>query len=312
MVAAEAVREALALLRSAIAEDDHPLELDTVVSTYLAQLATYASPEHLRATRRQLRAIAGVITTAHPIEVLGYRQKRLAAGASNRTANMEVGALRACLNWAVRIGIIREHLVGRIQSLPQRESDQVRRARALNDLEIERFLLESRRMDLRRRVPQTVLWWLLIEIGLRWGDAIALRCENVKGTRLTISADTTKGRRTREVPLPPRLAAELPAMLPFRSPKGVQWTGKNERNARRMFHLTAARAGVAPSDAAGRTIFIHALRKTAATRMLRRGVPLPVVSAILGHRDPALTARLYVQVDVEDMEREMTTKVWGS
>jgi integrase len=38
---------------------------------------------------------------------------------------------------------------------------------------------------------------------------------------------------------------------------------------------------------------LHLLRHTMASHMLARGVPLPVVSARLGHSDPTTTLRIY-------------------
>jgi integrase len=61
------------------------------------------------------------------------------------------------------------------------------------------------------------------------------------------------------------------------------------------------RAGIARRDSAGRVVDIHALRHTAATVMVRRGVPLAVAQRILGHVSPEMTARVYTHLEVEDL-----------
>jgi len=44
----------------------------------------------------------------------------------------------------------------------------------------------------------------------------------------------------------------------------------------------------------------HDLRHTAATLAIRQGMPMPVVSKMLGHADPAMTLRRYAHV-LDDM-----------
>jgi integrase len=48
---------------------------------------------------------------------------------------------------------------------------------------------------------------------------------------------------------------------------------------------------------------IHALRRTAGTRLARHSVPLATVSAIMGHSDVRLTARYYVDLRINDTKK---------
>jgi integrase len=48
---------------------------------------------------------------------------------------------------------------------------------------------------------------------------------------------------------------------------------------------------------------LHSLRHTHASHLLSRGVPLPVVSARLGHRDVNITARIYGHMLPDDDSR---------
>ncbi len=50
-------------------------------------------------------------------------------------------------------------------------------------------------------------------------------------------------------------------------------------------------------------IRFHELRHTAGTLALRQGVPLPTVSKMPGHSDPAMTVRRYAHV-LEDMRED--------
>jgi len=47
----------------------------------------------------------------------------------------------------------------------------------------------------------------------------------------------------------------------------------------------------------------HDLRHTAATHMIRAGVPIPTVSRILGHANPSITMRVYAWV-LDSMEQQ--------
>jgi integrase len=63
-----------------------------------------------------------------------------------------------------------------------------------------------------------------------------------------------------------------------------------------------------PLDAALRRaglphVRVHDLRHTAATIMLQAGIPVPTVSAILGHESAALTYRVYAHVIPDDQQR---------
>src|SRR5690606_5547181 len=76
------------------------------------------------------------------------------------------------------------------------------------------------------------------------------------------------------------------------------------RNVSRWWnHLTEA-AGI------GRRRF-HASRHTAATLMLAQGVPLEVVSAVLGHAGLSITADVYAQVG-EDAKRDALRRLAGT
>jgi integrase len=59
------------------------------------------------------------------------------------------------------------------------------------------------------------------------------------------------------------------------------------RNALRAFKAAAKRAGLPTS------VGLHTLRHTAASVMLENGVPLKIVSEILGHASVAITGDIY-------------------
>lgn len=150
---------------------------------------------------------------------------------------------------------------------------------------------------------------LFLMLGLRSGELRALDWADLRGDRLHIHrtvAGVGKATRIREgtkagagrvvvVPTP-----VLDALDTWGRGAGLifpnQGGGYLDSATLRYWHeRTCDRAGVP-------RIRLHDLRHTAATSMLDAGVPLKVVSEILGHASTRITADLYLHVD-DDMQR---------
>jgi len=167
---------------------------------------------------------------------------------------------------------------------------------------------------------------IILRLGVRKGEALALRWDDIdfEGSRLRIertrtrvagigvmeTKTKTKGSE-RTIPLTVTVNAALrrhrtqqraearfagPAWKAegyvFCTPTGE---GLDPRNALRWWHRLTEQAGLGKRR-------MHAGRHTAATLLLGAGVPLEVVSAILGHSGIAITADTYARV-LEDAKR---------
>ncbi len=170
------------------------------------------------------------------------------------------------------------------------------------------------------------LAWFVAMTGCRVGEALALRWEHVNlvgGTALIRAGsherNQTKTGRWRTITLLPdvvvqlasveaRTASEKKAMGPSWTDSGlvfVSGTGKrlDYRNVTRELQRACAAAGVNPDRP------WHSLRHGLAHRLLEKGVPLHVVSQILGHSGIGITADIYGHVDsrvpVEILERAL-------
>ncbi len=172
--------------------------------------------------------------------------------------------------------------------------------------------------------------YLILTLGLRRGEALALRWSNVDLDRGEVTIAGTLSRRpgvglvidtpktaaaARTIPLvagltdvmkehrrrqaQERLAASWWAEddFVFTSPVG---TPLDPSNVLRWWHELTIRAGI------GRRR-IHAARHTAATLLLDRDVPLEVVSAILGHASLSITADVYARVSADSKRRALST-----
>jgi len=305
------------------------MALDELRSAYLADLCLRVGLKQRRsitdALARVLRIIAPRrVRDLRALDMMRYRSVRLAEGVSNRTVNVETGALRSMLRWAVASGLIAQSPIAHLQPLPTTERHQRHVRRALSEVEIERLYAAADEEDAacaragRRRVPQAVLWRALIETGARWGELTSVTWADLDAERraLWLRAPHTKSGRTRVIPLRRELTDELlglravhqgarlqlvrPGDRIFLSPDGSNWAAYTT-NARRLLRRTLDRAGIERVDPTGRVIDVHALRHTALSRMARRGVPLVVAQRIAGHSSPDITSRHYLHLDLEEL-----------
>jgi integrase len=216
--------------------------LAELVPAYLADLGQRAGAKQIRNVRDRLARILSAVRVVRvrdlkPVDVLRFRDERRQSGVSNRTANADVGALQAMLNWAVRVELIAENPVRYVPRLPIGEEHQKHPRRALTEPEIDRLLAAAEADDAecaafyaaertieagtkgadyaeqRRppRVPQAPLWRALVESGARWGELTQARWSDLDealGT-LTLRAATTKSGRSRVIPLRRELVCEL-------------------------------------------------------------------------------------------------------
>lgn len=175
------------------------------------------------------------------------------------------------------------------------------------------------------------LWAVAIGVGLRRGEALALRwrdldldagvlrveqaVQRVEGKLQFAPPKTARSRRT--VPLPDVCTAALRAhrlaQQRERLALGPAWqdfelvfttglgTPIEPRNINRSFDAPCRRAGV-------RRLRLHDLRHTCASLLLAQGVPARVVMETLGHSQIAVTMNLYTHV-LPTVQREAAERM---
>jgi integrase len=166
------------------------------------------------------------------------------------------------------------------------------------------------------------LWRTFLSVGLRLGEAISATWQDYDDAErvLSLRPGNTKARTGRDVPIPKALAADLTALRRaqalargrptlgtdpiFTTPHGLPW---DPANVRREFRAVLKAAGMKPTDERGRSLDVHGLRVAATTRMLRHGVPIPIVMEIVGHRDAKVTLRHYTDLRLADTRAALDT-----
>jgi integrase len=302
--------------------------LGELKTLYISDLAVTAVPRHVKQVAAHLEGTfeaTGAVRVGDlvPHKLMRHRAELLAAGRAVRTANVRIACLRAMMRWCVQAGFIGADPLARLKQLPEHESTQRRRRRALSEEEIDAFMAAVRADDRacsahHPRVPQAPLFAAFLETGARYGELTATSWHDVDLERgmLRLRAETTKARKERSIPLRDEMVAALrnlrdaqvavlrrplnPRDRVFLSPEGKPWPWHSV-NLMRIFVRTLEAAGIDRVDDAGRQLDLHALRHTLATRLARSGVGLVQAQRILGHADPKLTARIYSHLEPEDL-----------
>ena len=149
---------------------------------------------------------------------------------------------------------------------------------------------------------------LLARLGLRAGDVIHLRLENIDWTRARLIV-SGKSKVSSGLPLPqdvgdalleyiervrPRVEEEKVFLRTLGPPRPF----KRGRSVTSVAQRALRRAGVGGPGRRGAHVFRHSV----ATGLLRSGATLDVVGALLRHRMPATTA-IYAKVDVAMLKK---------
>jgi integrase len=204
------------------------------------------------------------------------------------TIHKVIGILGAALNTAVRERLIPEN-PAKFVRLPRLNHDPVR---AVNHAEADAILdaVEGHWMEHIIR--------LLLGSGLRLGEAIGLdqgdlqlddhhvlvRVTKTHVRSVRISSDAVLAIRQALAIAPRRGPAEPVFFAPGKRRDRMLGTSVSHALPRLL-----ASQGLPPLSP-------HKLRHAAATLMVRDGVPMRVVAEQLGHRNPAVTARIYAHV----------------
>lgn len=166
--------------------------------------------------------------------------------------------------------------------------------------------------------------------GLRQGEAFGLRFrdvdflrrqlhveQQVKIVRSRLVLEAPKGGKTRTLPLPDIVAAELAQHLsrnPVRDDDLIFTTREHKPINRNHFNPYTWKpaleaAGVAPTRANG----MHALRHFYASVLIDAGESVRAVADYLGHADPGFTLRVYAHLfpSSEDRARQAVDRLLG-
>jgi integrase len=219
------------------------------------------------------------------------------------------GVLNGILKQAVKDGRLSRNPATGVDSLPRRRTR--RRRRYLTQDELRRVADAS---GSRRSLVLTLGY-----CGLRWGEAVALKVEDVdlERRRITVhrSAVEVHGQLhisppktdagTRLVPLPAIVVEALRPELAGRRPSALVFPGPTGDYMRRVRASAGSKSWwkTALTTAGVETMVLHDLRHTAASIAVNAGGNVKSVQRMLGHASAAMTLDRYADLFDDGLDR---------
>jgi integrase len=198
---------------------------------------------------------------------VGHRSKRPVARA---TVNNELKKLKAMLNKAVEWGVIQRNPVLAVKTLQRMDA----RPRS--------FFTKDQLDAIYDADPaNSAMWRLLANTGMRVGEAMSLKWENVSETNIRVVSTKehmTKTRQWRDIPLSPGASAALSLL-----------DSNDDYVLPRMCMMTLRTRFKKACGQAGITGTPHELRHTFISHLVMQGVPIRTVQVLAGHKTISVT-----------------------
>jgi integrase len=238
--------------------------------------STYAG--NVREMQRLLRTFDGDLSKLTTGQIEKYKVQR-SQEVKPATVNRELALLKHMLTKAVEWSYLKSNPAKPVKLLKESPG----RLRYLELEEVEHLLESCKDPQVPYLRPGVVM---ALHTGMRLDEILSLRWEHVDLKRRLISITKTKNNERKNLPINDALLAEL-SRLPrhvsspylFCHPDGTRILRID-----RSFHRAMRDAGI-------ESFRFHDLRHTFAGYLAMRGVPLEIIGALLGHKDPKMTRR---------------------
>jgi integrase len=275
--------------------------LDRWLDSIRGTLAPRTVRRHEELTRIHIKPAIGKVKLSKlsPLQVQSLYRRKLDDGLSAATVVKIHSTLSKSLKQAVRWRLIPLNICASV-SPPRITRTEIE---PLDARQMKALLKAAEGTDLY------ALWVLLATTGLRIGEALALQWDDLDFEARTLRVNrtvfrgqvsqpkTSSSRRTIKLS---RLAVgalrhhQRKGAFVFSTSSGRSINASNVRN--RSWKTLLQKADLPQSTR------LHDLRHSTATLMLTRGVPVKVVSEMLGHADVSITLSIYAHVlpDMQD------------
>lgn len=250
----------------------------------------------------RLDAFRGRPRTPRPTKKNPHPQPIPGRFLSQSTKRQAFAVLSLAMKVAVRDGMIQENPLAQV-SRPRKARSEVA---IMTADEVEQLLTAAENTHYESLIKFVAFTGVRIgeALSLRWAD-VNLESATATIRRGSLSDDSTKtAAGVRTIPLVPEVVDALESRKTMQAAErlkmGAGWadeegliftsgsgTPVDDHNARRNLRAVLEAAGL-PTDRPW-----HTMRHSLATRLLNRGVPMPVVSSILGHASIRTTVDIY-------------------
>ncbi len=239
---------------------------------------------------------ANRIAPADLIRFITQRARRCRPGSAQVIAN----SLKSFLRYQQLLGRCKPGLISAIPRIPEYRLATL--PMVLSDAQIERFLASSGPSIVSKHRDHAIVR-CLVDLGLRADEVAHIQLDDIDWRRSAIRLGDTKVRRAAVLPMPPTVGRAIAIYLKSERPQTADRAvfvrcrppvggAIDTALVRRVARRSAALAGLKGSLARP-----HALRHTAATRMLRGGASIKEIADVLRHSTIDTTA-IYAKVDL--------------
>lgn len=149
-------------------------------------------------------------------------------------------------------------------------------------------------------IKHRAILMLVYSAGLRVGEVVRLKPEDIDSKRMLIHIKGSKGRKDRYTLLSEKTLEVLRAYWKKYKPEKWLFGGAREgrylsiRSVQKIFEQACKRAGIR------KEITIHGLRHSFATHLLEGGTDLRYIQELLGHKD-SKTTEIYTHVSTQSL-----------
>lgn len=287
--------------------------LDQWLSNVAATKVKATTLEDYRATvEKHIIPILGTIKVQKltPARVQAFYAEKTAAGTGTRTVQLCHLRLSQALAWAERMGIVPRNVCAVVEPPTHRGAERT----VWTPEQAETFFTA-----ITEREPWHTFFLLIVTTGLRKGEALGLRWQDVDFSKRTVAVRqaivTLDGKAKIETPKSP--AARRLVVIPEETAQALQDHRSRQRLQRMrvadawadndLVFCTELGAIIHPSNVNRALtalveesnvprITVHELRHTHATWLLSHGLPVKDVSARIGHAKASITLDTYAHI----------------
>ncbi len=219
------------------------------------------------------------IRSITPLDIEKFRAKRLEAGNSKSTTNRFLTLLKKMINLAIDWGYLDNNPATKVKMFAEHDN---LKEKVLSDEEEQKLLYAS--PDHLRPIIIMAL-----NTGMRRGEILNLKWQDVDFERRIISVKKTKSGRTRSIPINDSLLNILEDL---------------DQNGDKVFPYTYIQTAFQNSRrrAGLHDVRFHDLRHTFASRLVANGVDIVTVQQLLGHQSITTTER-YTHSNIEQKRK---------
>jgi site-specific recombinase XerD len=263
-----------------------PLRQRMIEDMVARKLGPHSQRSHIYSCKRFAAYLKRSPETATADDVRDFQRSLIESGTSIGNRNRIMTGVKFLLKITLR----RHDLAAEIYHL----KEPLKLPPVLAADEVQRLLACIESIKVR------VLLSLCYGCGMRGGEVVRLKVGDIDTAQSIIRVVQAKGRKDRNVMLPPHVLQLLRQYWPERSrrhddgvPPADRWlfTGREKghhltvRQLSRLFHESIGAAGIK------KRVSLHTLRHSFATHLLEAGTDIRLIQAVLGHDKLDSTAR---------------------